>query len=102
MGRVIPEFDKVDLQFLPYFLSTDKRPKTQQQGDLCEWEVNCENLARHSEHQYDIEEGTRNHVAGILTHPCFLLTANGSSSGRIYCKNFFRINYTWKKRADGL
>ena len=32
-------------------------------------------------------------VAGIATDPCFLLTADSSSSGRIYCKNFFRINY---------
>ena len=36
----------------------------------------------------------RKDVAGIVTHPSFLLTVNASSSGRIYCKNFFRINYT--------
>ena len=35
----------------------------------------------------------RKYVARIVADPCFLLTANGSSSGRIYCKNFFRINY---------
>ena len=48
---------------------------------------------RDSEHQYDQYEG-RKDVAGIVTHPSFLLTVNASSSGRIYCKNFFRINYT--------
>ena len=44
----------------------------------------------------------RKGFVGIVTDPCFLLTGDCSSSSWIYCKNFFRINYRRKKRADGL